>query len=462
MKRIISLIVLLVMLFSLCSCIRGDYKYDYDLTKYISLPDYQSFSVEVRDAAIQAAIDNYIMKASSEYKVKEGDDVYVDIKFYEVDISTDPSTGKEYDTEGDEITELRLTNFLLRDVGSGTICRLIEGIIEGNPISSKPIGNKLTLPEDFFNPDYIGTSAYVYVTITNKVVEAGDVVLVEYEGIHLDENGEIKIENGKEDVFDSSSSAKFYIGSHMAIDDFENGMIGHTIGNEFEIEATFPEDYGNEEFNGKDVIFRVTIKSIHKAPIYNSTFTESYFGYETTDAFREYLIDEYVLTEIYDYLAENSEVLKIPKYEYKNTLKDLQNIEDSFYEENGVTLEAYIESMYDMTIEEYVTSQVTSELIIYGIAEQQGFVPTDAQMETERTRLIEYYTEYYGKSLDGETAAMYAVSYVDGLGKMKFYENVLYAMVDQYLLETVQITTVEKDYQSITEIIAEQNAPVTE
>lgn len=53
------------------------------------------------------------------------------------------------------------------------------------------------------------------------------------------------------------------IGSGSYIDDFEEQLIGHQEGDEVTVEVTFPEDYGNEELNGKDATFEVTINQIY-------------------------------------------------------------------------------------------------------------------------------------------------------------------------------------------------------
>ena len=54
------------------------------------------------------------------------------------------------------------------------------------------------------------------------------------------------------------------IGVTQYIDDFLQQLIGHKPGENFDIEVTFPDDYGNEELNGKDAVFNITINHFYK------------------------------------------------------------------------------------------------------------------------------------------------------------------------------------------------------
>ena len=64
MKRIISLVLILVSIFSVvsCSCIRGDSKYDYDdLSEYIKLPNFREHLFELEEDAVKQAIGMYLV-----------------------------------------------------------------------------------------------------------------------------------------------------------------------------------------------------------------------------------------------------------------------------------------------------------------------------------------------------------------------------------------------------------------
>ncbi|MGN0362304.1 MAG: FKBP-type peptidyl-prolyl cis-trans isomerase [Bilifractor sp.] len=88
------------------------------------------------------------------------------------------------------------------------------------------------------------------------VVKAGDTVNIDYTG-YL--NGE---------AFDGGSTngagTDLELGSGTYIDGFEDQVEGHKVGETFDIEVTFPENYGVSDLNGKKVTFTVTINGVYK------------------------------------------------------------------------------------------------------------------------------------------------------------------------------------------------------
>lgn len=85
-------------------------------------------------------------------------------------------------------------------------------------------------------------------------VRSGDTVNISYVGTI---DGE-EFEGGSADNFDLT------IGSGRFIDGFEDGLIGAKYGETVVLDLKFPEDYGNEELNGKDVQFTVNINNISR------------------------------------------------------------------------------------------------------------------------------------------------------------------------------------------------------
>ena len=91
-------------------------------------------------------------------------------------------------------------------------------------------------------------------SVTEGTVEEGDTANIDYEGKL---NGE---------AFDGGT-AKGYdliIGSDSFIDGFEDGLIGVAVGETVDLPLTFPENYGNEELAGQDVVFTVTVNVCRK------------------------------------------------------------------------------------------------------------------------------------------------------------------------------------------------------
>lgn len=90
-------------------------------------------------------------------------------------------------------------------------------------------------------------------TTGGAVVADGDVVNIDYEGRH---NGEL-FEGGTADGEDVT------IGAGEYIEGFEEGIVGHAVGETFDMPVTFPEGYG-DELAGEEVVFTVTVNGIYK------------------------------------------------------------------------------------------------------------------------------------------------------------------------------------------------------
>ena len=89
--------------------------------------------------------------------------------------------------------------------------------------------------------------------VTDRAVEDGDTVNIDFTGT----------KDGEEFEGGSSEGYDLVIGSGSFIDGFEDGLIGHEIGDEVSLDLTFPEEYPqNEDLAGQDVNFKVTINSI--------------------------------------------------------------------------------------------------------------------------------------------------------------------------------------------------------
>ena len=101
-------------------------------------------------------------------------------------------------------------------------------------------------------------------TDESLTIADGDVVNIDYVGT-IDG---VEFEGGNS----NGAGYDLTIGSGSFIDDFEQQLIGHKPGEEITVEATFPEDYGDEAVDGKDAIFAVTIHGIQKTPELTDTF----------------------------------------------------------------------------------------------------------------------------------------------------------------------------------------------
>lgn len=95
-----------------------------------------------------------------------------------------------------------------------------------------------------------------YNTDTSLVVADGDTVNIDYTG-YVDD---VPFDGGST----NRAGTNLTIGSGRYIDDFEEQLIGHHVGETVTVNVTFPEDYSSEELQGKDARFEVTINGIYE------------------------------------------------------------------------------------------------------------------------------------------------------------------------------------------------------
>ena len=120
--------------------------------------------------------------------------------------------------------------------------------------SSEDSSSEDSSTEDSQESDTSGTSTLS--TDTSLTVEDGDTVNIDYVG-SIDG---VEFDGGST----NGQGTDLTIGSGLYIDDFEEQLIGAHPGDEVEVTVTFPEDYGNEELNGKEAVFDVTVNGIYQ------------------------------------------------------------------------------------------------------------------------------------------------------------------------------------------------------
>ena len=117
------------------------------------------------------------------------------------------------------------------------------------------------------------------VTVEDRPVADGDQTVIDFEG-YVD--GE---------TFDGGSAEDFQltIGSHAFIDTFEEQLIGKNIGEECEVNVTFPTEYHAKELAGKPAMFKVTVKEIKvkELPELDDEFASEVSEFETLDEYKE-------------------------------------------------------------------------------------------------------------------------------------------------------------------------------
>ena len=90
------------------------------------------------------------------------------------------------------------------------------------------------------------------VTVEGRAVQDGDTAVIDFEGFVDD----VAFEGGKGEKF------PLEIGSHTFIPGFEEQIVGKNVGDEFDVNVTFPEDYNAEQLKGKPAVFKCKLHEI--------------------------------------------------------------------------------------------------------------------------------------------------------------------------------------------------------
>ncbi len=118
------------------------------------------------------------------------------------------------------------------------------------------------------------------VEITDRAAQMDDIAVIDYEGF----DGDVAFEGGKGEMF------SLKLGSGQFIPGFEEQVVGHNVGEEFDINVSFPTEYHAAELAGKAVVFKVKIHAIKSVelPELDDDFAKDVSEFDT---FAEYKAD---------------------------------------------------------------------------------------------------------------------------------------------------------------------------
>lgn len=133
------------------------------------------------------------------------------------------------------------------------------------------------------------------VDVEDRAAEDGDIATLDFEGF-LDG---VAFPGGKGEKYELT------LGSGQFIPGFEEQVVGHKPGDEFDINVTFPEEYGAEELAGKAVVFKIKLHELKKKelPAVDDEFAKDVSEFDTLDELKKSIIDR--LTKNNEDMAEH-------------------------------------------------------------------------------------------------------------------------------------------------------------
>ena len=227
------------------------------------------------------------------------------------------------------------------------------------------------------------------------------------------------------------------IGSHQYIDGFEESIIGHNVGENFDIHVTFPEDYGKDELNGKEAVFNITVNYVYSKREFNDAFVAEHLSEYATTAegyiqyYKESGFEKNLKEYITNYIMDNSTVKRYPKKYLQIVKGQLKNSDYQGYQYNleyyGVSFpfEEYVgmdEKEYEASLSTEGMKTVDDNLKIQAILEDANLTVSEADVYAVLDMYgldSKYYASYeteYGKPYLYQTGMIYTViSYVQTL-----------------------------------------------
>lgn len=236
-------------------------------------------------------------------------------------------------------------------------------------------------------------------TVEDRGVEDGDQTVIDFEGF-VDGKG---FEGGKAEDYPLT------IGSHSFIDTFEEQLLGKKIGEECEVNVTFPTEYHAADLAGKPATFKVTVKEIKvkELPELNDEFASEVSEFDTLDEYKK---------DVEKKLAEKKEIEANSKNEDAVVAKVVENasmeIPDKMIDaqaENmvqdmarrmqsqGLSLDMYLKYT-GMTVEQMkeqarpdAEKRIRTRLVLEAVAQAENIQISDEKVDEEVAKMAEAY-----------------------------------------------------------------------
>lgn len=238
------------------------------------------------------------------------------------------------------------------------------------------------------------------IAVEDRPVEDGDITTIDFEGF----TDGVPFEGGK------GTNYELVIGSHSFIDTFEQQLIGKKIGEECEINVTFPEEYHAAELAGKPAMFKVTVKTIMKKelPELDDEFAQDVSEFDTLDAYRESVKKDILdrkareaKTEKEDQIVEKiiaNATMDIPQPMVEFQKRQMAEEFAQRLQMQGMRLEQYMQ-FTGMTKEKFLENlepqalrRIQSRLVLEAVVKAENITVSDEDVENEMKRMAEAYS----------------------------------------------------------------------
>lgn len=238
------------------------------------------------------------------------------------------------------------------------------------------------------------------IDVDDRAVENGDIVKLDFEGFV---DG-VAFEGGK------GENHELTIGSGSFIPGFEEQLVGAVIGEEKEVNVTFPEEYHSADLAGKAAVFKCTVNEIKvkELPEADDDFAQDVSEFDTLDEYKEDIRKR--LTEQKEKEAKSAKEIAVvakivenAQMEIPDAMVDEQvrQMADDFarrIQSQGLTVEQYFQ-FTGMTAEKLLEQmrpdalkRIQNSLVLEAVAEAEQIEVSEERFEEELTKMAESYS----------------------------------------------------------------------
>lgn len=237
------------------------------------------------------------------------------------------------------------------------------------------------------------------VNVEDRAVEDGDHTVIDFEGFV---DGQ-PFEGGKSEAY------PLVIGSHSFIDTFEEQLIGKNIGDEVEVNVTFPAEYHAAELAGKPAVFKVKIHEIKtkELPELNDEFAGEVSEFETMDEYKSDIRAKLAETKQQQATTENENnvvekvvenaAMEIPDAMVDEQVREMINDYARRMQSQGISLEQYMQ-FTGMTIEKLqeqsrpqAEKRIRTRLVLEAVVAAENIQVSDEAVDAEIAKMAETY-----------------------------------------------------------------------
>lgn len=237
-------------------------------------------------------------------------------------------------------------------------------------------------------------------TPTDEAAENGDEVIIDFTGL----------KDGKEFAGGKATDYPLELGSGQFIPGFEDGIIGHKAGDKFDVNVTFPKEYGAKDLAGMKAVFQIVLKKVNKLtlPELDDKFAASVApDFKTMDDLRADIRKELTKeaeasanndyrNELLDKLAEKSKV-EVPKVLVDDQLEAANKQFEQNLMYRGLTLDNYLaqagktKEEHEKEMRETAHNRIRNSLVLRQFVKDNNIVVTDDDVIAEQAKVLARY-----------------------------------------------------------------------